>query len=152
MVELLLDPPFWAWLALAGLLLIIEINLGTFDLLWPAAGAGLTGLATMAPFAPTGPGEWLLFALLTFLLAIAARTLGFRKNLEPVDKRPLNSADTRVGSRAVALTAFTGGTGRVRVGDTDWTARALDGAAIEEGQVLKVTGADGTELLVAAAN
>ncbi|NNU15394.1 NfeD family protein [Parvularcula sp. ZS-1/3] len=152
MVELLLDPPFWAWLALAGLLLIIEINLGTFDLLWPAAGAGLTGLATMAPFSPSGPGEWLLFALLTFLLAIAARALGFRKNLEPVDKRPLNSAETRIGRSAVALTAFSGGRGRVRVGDTDWTARAADGASVQEGQALTVTGTDGTELLVTAAN
>lgn len=148
MVELLIDPPFWLWMSIAAALLLIEVNLGTFDLLWPAAGAGLTGLATQAPFTPSGPTEWVLFIVLTLALIIAARTAGFKRNLEPQDKRPLNSGDTRIGQNAVAVSAFEGGRGRVRMGDTDWSARAATDTTVQEGQMLTVTGVEGTELLV----
>lgn len=148
MAELFLDPPFWLWMSLAGALLLLEVNLGTFDLLWPAAGAGLTGLATQAPFTPSGPAEWLLFIVITLALTIAARTAGFKRNLEPKDKRILNSGDTRIGKTVTALESFSGASGRVRMGDTDWSARVENSGSVSEGQKLTVTGTDGTVLIV----
>jgi membrane protein implicated in regulation of membrane protease activity len=147
-LEFLLDPPFWAWIALAGILLIFEVMTGTFVLLWPAAGAGLTGLATMAPLTPSGPAEWLLFAVLTVVLTLAARALGLKHSAVPKDVRVLNSPDSRSGQTAVALTPFQGGYGRVRLGDTDWSARLTDGTNAEPGDRLLVTGSEGNELLV----
>jgi membrane protein implicated in regulation of membrane protease activity len=145
MLEFLLNPPFWAWIALAGILLTLEVMTGTFVLLWPAAGAGLTGLATMAPLTPSGPAEWLLFAVLTVLLTLAARAMGFKRSTQLDDKRLFNDPSSRAGQVAVALTEFQGGYGRVRLGDTDWSARLLEGTA-SAGDRLLVTGSDGNQL------
>lgn len=149
-MEILLDPPFWAWIALAGILLIFELMTGTFYLLWPAAAAGLTGLATRAPFTPSGAGEWLLFAVLTILLTVAARALGLKRHPSPDDERPFNRPDNRVGQRGSAITAFEGGRGRIRLGDTDWQARS-ETASLIVGTPVTVTGVDGSTLIVAPA-
>lgn len=146
MLELLMDPPFWFWISIAAFILLVEINLGTFDLLWPAAGAALTGLVSALPFLPSGAWEWVLFIVITLVLTVLARTMGLHRKLQPTDKRPLNNADTRIGQPALALSAFEAGRGRVRLGDTDWTARAE--VEVSEGQNLVVTGVDGTELIV----
>lgn len=148
MMELLFDPPFWLWVSIAATLLLLEVNLGTFDLLWLAAGAGLTGLLTQAPFTPSGPSEWLIFIAITAALTVGARTAGFKKNLEPEDKRALNSGETWAGRSAVALQDFADGAGRVRLGDTDWTARLTVPATVREGDMLRVQSASGTELIV----
>ncbi|MCQ8184891.1 NfeD family protein [Parvularcula maris] len=148
MLEFLLDPPFWAWIALAGILLTLEVMTGTFVLLWPAAGAGLTGLATMAPMTPSGPAEWLLFAVLTLVLTLAARALGLKSSAAPQDGRAFNSPASRKGQTAVALTAFEGGVGRVRLGDTDWSARLTEEGTAAPGERLEVAGSDGNQLLV----
>jgi membrane protein implicated in regulation of membrane protease activity len=147
MLEFLLDPPFWAWIALAGILLIFELMTGTFILLWPAAGAGLTGLATMAPLTPSGPWEWLLFAVITVLLTVAARSMGLKRGTSEEDRRIFNSPASRTGQSVLAITDFSAGYGRVRLGDTDWSARLAEGTALA-GERLVVTGSDGNELLV----
>ena len=47
--------------------------------------------------------------------------------------------------------AFEGGEGRVSLRDGQWRARMAAGGTATPGQVLRVTGLDGTVLLVAAA-
>ncbi|GGY43999.1 NfeD family protein [Parvularcula lutaonensis] len=148
-MELLLDPPFWAWFVLAGILLILELMTGTFYLLWPAAAAGLTGLATRAPFTPSGAGEWLLFAVLTVVLTLAARAMGLKRRPSPDDTRPFNRADSRVGQHARAIAAFEAGRGRVRLGDTDWQARSP--VPVAAGDDVVITDVDGSVLVVAPA-
>ena len=61
----------------------------------------------------------------------------------------LNTAQAGlVGRKARVLTADDGGL-RVRVGDSDWTARLAHGAAMPvPGVVLRVVGVDGTTVVV----
>jgi len=147
-MEWILEPPIWFWFALAVGLLIAELSTGTLWLLWPAASAGLVGLAANAPLAPKGPGAWLLFAGLTLVLAAAARSMGIKHKDQKPDERAFNTTDNFVGKPVKALAAFDNGLGRVRLGDTDWSARSAFQEPVTEGQQLIVEGVDGNVLLV----
>ena len=145
------DPTMWFWLALAMGLLIAELSTGTLWLLPPAAAAGLMGLAEQAPFTPDGPASWLLFAVLTLALTAAARSMGIKHKGTQEDTRAFNTSDNFIGKPVRALTDFAGGQGRVRLGDTDWTARSAFQAPVTEGDHLVVEGIDGNVLLVGLA-
>jgi membrane protein implicated in regulation of membrane protease activity len=152
-MELLLDPPFWAWLCLGGFLLLLEVLTGTFTLLWPAAAAVLVAFVSRSPILEGRFREWILFATLSVVLAYAARALGVKRDggEEGEDQRSFNSADSRIGQTGRALTAFEDGTGRIRLGDTDWSARTPSDQKVVFGQSVRVTGSEGTTLLVEAA-
>ena len=66
----------------------------------------------------------------------------FRKMRDKVEEHPtLNKRmASTLGARAVVVTGFSGGLGRVRLGDTVWTAEAVDGNDYAEG--VPVTGED----------
>ena len=57
-------------------------------------------------------------------------------------------ADRLVGETVVVTQAIEGGTGKVKLGDSEWLARGADAAV---GVRLRVTGHEGTALLVEAA-
>ncbi len=137
---------------LGGWWLIAAVLLGLAELLVP--GVFLVFLAFAA--AVTG-----LFLLLFPDLAVAAQLLSFaawsavavwigrrwyREN--PVDSSDplLNQRVARLlGETVTVVQAIDGGTGRVRVGDSEWIARGPDAPA---GARVRVTGADGTTLKV----
>lgn len=150
-MDWIIDPTMWFWLALAMGLLIAELATGTLWLLPPAAAAGLMGLASKAPFTPDGPGSWLLFAVLTLALTAAARSLGIKHKGTTEDTREFNTSDNFIGEPVRALANFTNGQGRVRLGDTDWSARSAFQAPVTEGQQMVVEGVDGNVLLVGLA-
>lgn len=135
----------WWWLIAAGLLALVELFVPGVFFIWLSAAAVITGLAVMA----TGIG--LPFQLALFaLLAVAAVLVGRRVyDRNPVDTSDpaLNDRTARlIGQHVTVVDAISGGRGRVRVGDSVWTAQGSDAPA---GASVRIVGADGNVLLVA---
>jgi len=151
-LDLTLWPPnAWHWLALALILFSIEMMTGTWDLLWISIAAAFT--SAFAAFAPSGIAGWegqlLFFAIATVILFIMGRTL-FRRMREDVEEHPtLNKrmAGT-LGQRGVVADDFSGGLGRVKLGDTVWSAQSTDGANLASGVPVIVEATEGTVLKV----
>jgi membrane protein implicated in regulation of membrane protease activity len=151
-LDLVLWPPTaWHWLALALFLLSVEMMTGTWDLLWVGIAAAFT--SAYAAFAPAGIGGWegqlIFFAIATTILFIMGRTL-FRSMRENVEEHPtLNKrmAGT-LGQRGVVADDFSGGLGRVKLGDTVWSAQSVDGANLASGAAVIVEATEGTTLKV----
>ena len=155
MEDILTWPPnYWHWLALALVLFSIEMMTGTWDLLWVSIAAALTSVfAALAPAGIAGwEGQLTVFAITSVGLFIAGRTL-FRKMREDVEEHPtLNKrmAGT-LGQRGVVADDFSGGLGRVKLGDTVWSAESVDGANLASGAAVIVEATEGNMLKVRAA-
>lgn len=132
------------WL-IAGLLLgAQELILPGYFLLWIGLSALATGLLT-AGFALAPSWQLAAFATLALILiAIAAK----RRRATPDLVNAPNAG--LIGTTCYALD-FKAGEGRVRYRDGTWRARITDGAIPSANEPLKVTGLDGTTLLVARA-
>jgi hypothetical protein len=154
-LDLTLWPPTaWHWLALGLFLISIEMMLGTFDLLWIAIAAAITSAFTA--LAPDGMSAWqgqlVIFAVASTALFILGRTV-FRKMRENVDEHPtLNKrmAGT-IGQRGVVATDFSGGIGRIKLGDTVWSAETVDGSDLATGVSVIVEDTVGNIVKVRAA-
>lgn len=129
--ELIWPLTAWHWVAIGLILLSIEMAVGTFDLLWIAIAAGIT--AIFAAIAPAGLSDWqgqlIFFAIAATGLLILGRTVfaGMRKlagEHPTLNKR----MDRTVGQRGVVMDDFSGGSGRVKLGDTEWSAETIDGS------------------------
>ena len=148
-------PTFWHWLALGLILLSIEMALGTFDLLWISIAAFLT--SAFAAFAPADLAGWegqlIIFSATSALLYLAGRTV-FRKMRENVAEHPtLNKRmASTLGARATVASDFAGGMGRVKLGDTEWSAVDMDGRDLRAGTAVIVAETDGNRLKVRAAS
>jgi inner membrane protein len=151
-IETLAGAGAWRWLALAALLFAAELMTGTAYLLWLSAAAVLTAMVIALPGEISIATELLLFAI----FAIASTLFG-RKAFKPgtfkSEQPSLNAPEQRhIGSRAVAVTDFAGGEGRVALGDTQWSAQTLDGSSPPDGAGLVVVSVHGTVLHVRSAD
>ncbi len=143
----------WHWLGLALLLLAVEMLLGTYDLLWISAAAFLTALYAALPLGDLFSGwqaEAIFFALSSLVLLVLGRTVfsGLRGSIS--DRPLLNQrGKSLVGRTAIAVTDFTGGEGRVKLGDSTWLALADKDLDISAGTEVEIKDVDGTVLKVA---
>lgn len=137
-----LDPEWW-WLIGAAVLGIAEILVPGVFLIWLAAAAAITGFAALLgiPLA----FQFGLFALLS-LAAVSVGRRWYAANPVASSDPLLNDRTARlIGDTVVVVTAIEDGHGRVKVGDSVWSARGEDAP---EGARVRVTGAQGTCLLV----
>ena len=136
--------PHWFWLILAALLGSAEILVPGFFLIWLGIAALITGLAAwFLPISVTVQG--LLFAALAVASVYAGRRW-FAQNPIESDDPKLNDRGARLAGEIVTVVeAISNGRGRVKVGDSVWTARGPDTAS---GGQVRVIGADGAVLLV----
>ncbi len=144
----------WHWLALGLIILGFELALGTVDLLWVSAAAFLTALFKAVMPAPIDglEGQLLFFAVTSVGLLVLGRTVfGDWRNRES-DKPLLNKRmESMVGTRALVTQAFAAGTGRVKIGDTEWLAHAVEGEDFAEGATVIVKDVEATAVQVTAA-
>lgn len=144
----------WHWLALGLIILGFELALGTVDLLWVSAAAFLTALFKAVMPAPIDglEGQLLFFAVTSVGLLVLGRTVfGDWRNRES-DKPLLNKRmESMVGTRALVTQAFAAGTGRVKIGDTEWLAHAVEGEDFAEGVTVIVKDVEATAVQVTAA-
>jgi inner membrane protein len=136
------------WL-IAGLLLgAAEALIPGFFLIWFAAAAIVTGiLAFLLPIPFTG--QIAIFAILSVAAVYAGRHW-FKKNPIETTDPALNNRGARLAGQVVTVVeAIQHGSGRVKVGDSVWNARGADAAL---GSPVRITGADGSVLLVEVAD
>ena len=147
LMSLYLAHPLWAWLALAGVLLVIEVLTGSGWMLWPAGCAAVVAFA--AAYGGLRPGEALLvFALLTISSVLLARRY-LPKSLFRRADHDINDAVARlVGHQGRVVTAFHDHSGRVFVDGKEWPAEADDAAALKAGARIEVTAVTGARLKV----
>lgn len=137
----------WWWLGLAGLFLIGELLTNTTYLLWPAAAAFLVGLLTFFFAAMGWPIQFLVFAIAS-LIFLWAGDRWVRPRLKAGSDSGLNTRATYLVGQRVTVVSSTGASGRVRAGDTEWSAESIDGSALEVGQSVTVSELRGTTLIV----
>lgn len=141
----------WHWVGLGIVLMAIEVAVGTFDLLWVSIGAFLTALFALIVPAPMGgwEGQLSFFGFVAIAFVISGRTIfkGLR-NRASTHPNLNDRLANMVGQHGQATTAFDGGSGKVKVGDTVWLAQG-DGP-INAGDGVTITGADKGVLKVKA--
>ncbi|MCW3476797.1 NfeD family protein [Limobrevibacterium gyesilva] len=135
--------PALAWLAAGLALLVIEVVAPGVYMMW----LGLAALGTGGVMLLVAPGFGWQVAVFA---AFAAASIGVALRLRRATRTSrLNTAESGLVGRSARALSFQGREGRVRVGDSDWTARLAAGAPVPEtGAVLRVVGVDGTVLVV----
>lgn len=148
---LYLSHPMWVWIAIAALLLALEVMTGSGWLLWPSACAAAVGIIALTRLNFGLGGDLALFAGLTIVTTLLARR--FVPGLARTDSEDINDRAGRLaGETGVAAGAFVDGAGRVLVGGAEWAAQLQDGGETESGARLTVVRViDGSKLLVARA-
>ena len=136
---------WWHWLVLAVVLIGIEMSVGTYDFLWIAVGAILTLLLSL--IVPDWRVQLVFFALVSVALVFISRTYLTRFREDNPDDSTLNKRmDRLVGTQGIAVSDFQAGRGRVKIGDTEWSAES--DAAIKSGDSIAVDATVGNAVKV----
>jgi len=144
------DHPLWAWMALAGVLLAIEVATGSGWMLWPAASAA--AVAVLVSFADVSLAPAVLtFAGLTIVSTLLARRYLPRSLFHHAGRDINDNVERLVGHEGRAVAAFKDRAGRVFIDGKEWAAELIDGEALEAGARVQVTGVEGARLTVRGA-
>lgn len=137
----------WFWLSLGLVLGVAEMVAPGFFLMWLGLAALIVGILDY--FLPiTLAYQVAMFATLSVITVFAGKKF--------LQDNPIESDDVKLNDRGARLTGevvtvvepIINGHGRVKVGDSVWSARGVDAAL---GARVKVIGADGAVLLVEGA-
>lgn len=145
-MELLRELGAWAWLILAVVLVVLETVIPGIHFVWFGVAATIVGVVALSTDIDW---QWqvLLFGLLSFAAALLLRRYAVPGNA-PSDQPGLNQRGSYyIGRIVVVENAINNGRGRVRLGDTLWSAEGPDLAA---GAKAKIVRLDGTVLIVEA--
>ena len=134
----------WIWLVIGLALALLEMLVPGVYLIWVAMAA--LAIAVLA-FVSAPPLALQVIAWVSLSLIFAFSARRWLRDRPIVSSDPLlnNRAGRLVGETALVTQAIDSGTGRVKVGDSEWTARGEDA---EAGARVRIIGARGTELLV----
>jgi inner membrane protein len=136
--------PHYAWLAIGLILAAAEMAVPGVFLIWLAGAALIVGALTW--LLPIGlPVQIVVFAVLAIVAVFTGRRYIRNNPIHEADPMMNKRADRLVGELVVVTQAIEGGTGKVKLGDSEWLARGGDAAV---GTRLKVTGHEGTALRV----
>lgn len=139
----------WHWLALGALLLAVEIASTTNYLLWPGIAALVVGAANFIVHLG-GPLSVFLFAVLAMVSSVIWHRSPYGRRAAAAPNNLNDRMQTYLGRRGVATGDFVGGHGAILLDDTRWAAVA-EGGDPRSGEMLLVTGSDGTVLKVRVA-
>ena len=134
----------WFWLSLGLILIAAEMAAPGFFLMWLGFAALVTGVAAWVLPLPLA-AEVMLFGALAIAAVFAAKKW-FKDNPIASDDPMLNDRAARmVGDVVTVVVAIEGGEGRVRHGDSEWTAHGPDAPI---GARLRITGVSGSVVTV----
>ncbi|MEO1969548.1 MAG: NfeD family protein [Sphingomonadaceae bacterium] len=135
---------YWLWIAVGLVLALLELVVPGVYLIWLALAALATGLLVFVGDPPAAM-QLVSFVFLSLIFAYSARR--FLSDSPIVSSDPLlnNRLGRLVGESAIVTQAIDGGSGRVRVGDSEWIAHGPD---VASGQRVRITGHRGSQLLV----
>jgi inner membrane protein len=138
--------PGWLWLIGGVLLLILEVIAPGFFLVFLGAAAIATGLFTVL-FNLGAAAELALFALYAVIAVLVGRRFYANRTADSTDPLLNDRAGRLVGKVVTVVAAVDDQNGRVRVGDSEWSAR---GGPAAVGERVRITGVEGNCLTVEA--
>ena len=136
--------PGWLWLIGGVLLLIAEVIAPGFFLVFIGAAAILTGLFAVLFGFGLAP-QLALFALYAVIAVLIGRRFYANQSSDSADPLLNDRAARLVGKVVTVVEAVDEHGGRVRVGDSEWSAR---GGPAAPGERVRITGIDGNCLKV----
>ncbi|MCA3269812.1 MAG: NfeD family protein [Thalassospira sp.] len=141
MEELTLVLDAWHWLIAGLLLMAAEMLLPGIFLLWLGAAAVLVSAVVAIVPGIALHQQIVLYAVLA--VGAVLRALRFRKQLfTKTDQPQLNErSNNLVGIEITVSEPLTGGIGRVKIGDSWWSARGEDAPVGTKMRVVRVEGA-----------
>ena len=144
-----MNPMATMWLVLLILFLVAEGATAAITTIWFAGGALAAMLASLF-----GAQLWLqitLFVVVSVGLLIAFRPL-LKKYIAP--RKTATNVDAVVGTQGIVTERVDNlaGTGRVKLGGLDWSARSESGECIEAGTVVKAKKVQGVKVFVSPVN
>ena len=138
--------PHYAWLAIGLVLAAAEMAIPGVFLIWMAGAALIVG--ALAWLTSIGvPVQIVLFAILAIAAVFTGRRYLRDHPIVAADPMMNHRAERVVGETVIVTQAIDGGTGKVRLGDSEWLAK---GANAAPGTRLRIVGHDGVVLLVEA--
>lgn len=134
----------WIWFAIGLVLAGLEMLVPGVYLIWLALAALATGALAFA-LDIGAPLQVVNFVFLALILVFSARRILAEKPIESADPLLNNRMARLVGQTGTVAVAIEHGEGRVRQGDSEWTAR---GPELPAGERVRITGFDGGTLIV----
>lgn len=142
----------WAavlWFVLMVVFLAMESSTVSLVSIWFAAGSLVAMIAALL-----GAEIWLqivLFVAVAVVLLASLRSV-VRKYITP--KLVSTNVDAVIGKTGPVLEAVNNiqGTGRVKLGGMEWSARSTENTTIEEGTLVKVDRVEGVKVFVTPVN
>jgi len=134
----------WSWLILGGLLLAIEVLAPGVFMLWLGLAAMITGVLTL--LFSLGPQAQLIVFSIASLASVFIGRKFFAGNNNPTDQPLLNErGDQLIGKTFTVIKAIEHGSGKIKIGDTVWSANGPDAKI---GTQVNVVSVDGNRLSV----
>ena len=138
--------PEWLWLIGGVLLLILEVMAPGVFLVFIGAAAIAPGVFPLL-FDLGAASQLALFALYAVIAVMVGRRFYANRTADSVDPLLNDRAARLVGRVVTVVETVDDHNGRVRVGDSEWTAR---GGPASPGERVRITGVDGNCLKVEA--
>lgn len=135
----------WAWFLIAVVLLGLELLVTGVVFVWLAVAAAVVGVAHLVFPGLSWEIQFVLFATLSFVSVFLGRRLVVRLPVESEDETLNRRGEQHIGRSYMVAEAISDGSGRVKVGDSTWSAEGPDA---EAGSRVKVVAVDGTILKV----
>ena len=136
--------PGWLWMIGGVLLLIAELIAPGFFLVFIGAAAIAAGLFTLL-FDLGVAGQMSLFAIYAIVAVMIGRKVYANAAVDAGDPLLNDRAARLVGRSVIVIEDVDEHSGRVRLGDSEWSARGGPGSA---GERVRITGVEGNCLLV----
>jgi membrane protein implicated in regulation of membrane protease activity len=138
--------PGWLWMIGGVLLLIAEVIAPGFFLLFIGSAAIATGAFALL-FGLGLPAQLALFALYSLLAVMVGRRAYANGPAASSDPNLNDRGAQMIGKHVTAISAIDEHSGRVQVGDGQWSAR---GGPAQAGERVRITRVDGNCLIVEA--
>jgi membrane protein implicated in regulation of membrane protease activity len=136
--------PGWLWMIGGILLLIAEVIAPGFFLVFIGVAALATGAFTLLFDMPL-PFQLILFTIYALVAVMIGRKVYSNQAVDSTDPLLNDRVARLVGKSVTVIEAVDEHSGRVRVGDSEWSARGGPG---RPGERVRITGVDGNCLLV----
>ena len=134
----------WIWMTLGLMLAGLEMLVPGVYLIWLGIAAIITGVMTLG--LDLSPAVQLVdFVFLSLIIAFSAKRFLGERPIESSDPLMNRRGARLVGETALVVQAIEHGSGRVKLGDSEWIARGPDVAA---GERVRIRGSEGAILLV----
>lgn len=140
----ILDDPLYLWLTLAAILFLAELFIPGVFLVWIAIAAAITGLASII-LPMNVVGQLTLFGVASIATVMAARRW-YNAGSDDSDDPMLNDKRARlIGTTVTVVQPVTPTSGRVKIGDGEWSAR---GPELPVGAIAQIVDVEGGTVIL----